>query len=67
MLMRAQHKLTALMMACAKGYGPFARELLRRGAAMDLTDKASMGWAISWTRWSAQLAVVAALARAPGG
>ena len=41
--MCAQNKLTALMMACAKGYGPFARELLRRGAAVDLTDKVGMG------------------------
>ncbi len=31
--------LTALMMACAKGYAPLARELIRRGAGLDLQDK----------------------------
>ena len=34
-----QNKLTALMMASGKGYAPMVRELLRRGAAVDMTDK----------------------------
>ena len=39
MVKHVQNKLTALMMACGKGYAPMVRELLRRGAAVDLTDK----------------------------
>ena len=34
--------LTALMMACAKGYAPLSRELIRRGAALDIQDKVMM-------------------------
>ena len=33
------NRLTALMMACAKGYAPLVRELIRRGAAVDMQDR----------------------------